>query len=414
MAEQTFDEFDVTEGIPVPCMVIDPHSAVAVMPVKQLLSLVLDPVASQDSRITATNPQLASYASLRSEVQRLVEGAKEKNSVKYGSYLVAGLRDGNPWIVPPITLYHPTALKLVKFGVTPALVLPYGDFFVAIDGETQRIAWQRAAHEYPPVAERKIAVVIHHGKPVDHARQAFYDLNTREVKPNTAVSIAMDTQDFATRVTRAVIESSLVIKGRVHTNRRQLRRNDRELLTISALRTGVVTTLLGGAGLQVGSRPVELPSEVDTAAAERIVVAIWTNILDLLAPALAPDVRANSVAAAPAVLAGIGVVAHHCMPSPPRRSEVGHWTSAQLLETLRNVTWARQVEGQSPWEGIAGKTTPTGSFSIGGPKEVGYAVAQALEQSQSSAGQAIRQAWSGLFDSPRIVASESEPEGGER
>lgn len=413
MPDPTSDEFDVTEGIPIPCMVIDQNSAVAVMPVKQLLTLVLDPVASQDSRITATNPQLASYASLRGEVQRLVEGAKEKNSVKYGSYLVAGLRDGNPWIVPPITLYHPAALKLVKFAATSALVLPYGDFFVAIDGETQRIAWQRATHEHSMAAERKVAVVIHHGKSVDHARQAFYDLNTREVKPNTAVSIAMDTQDFATRVTRAVIEASPVIKGRVHTNRRQLRRNDRELLTISALRTGVVTTLLGGAGLQVGSRPVDLPGEVDTAAAERIAVTIWTSLLELLAPALVPEVRPNSVAAAPAVLAGIGVVAHHCMAVPPRRSDVPHWTATQLLDTLRNVTWARQVGTSSPWEGIAGKTTPAGSFSIGGPKEVGYAVAQALEQAQTSAGQAIRQAWSGLFDTPTATATASNKEGGE-
>jgi DGQHR domain-containing protein len=410
MAEQVAEDYDVNEGIPVPCMVVDQNSAVAVMPVKQLLSLVLDPIASQDARITATNPQLASYASLRGEVQRLVEGAKEKNSVKYGSYLVAGLRDGNPWIVPPITLYHPTALKLVRIGQTNALVLPFGDFFVAIDGETQRIAWQRAVFEHPAAADRKIAVVIHHGKPVDHARQAFYDLNTREVKPNTAVSIAMDTQDFATRVTRSVIAASAIINGRVHTNRRQLRRNDRELLTISALRTGVVTTLLGGAGLQVGSRPVDLPPDVDQAAAERIAVAIWTSILELLAPALAPNVRTNSVAPAPAVLAGIGVVAHHSMPAPPRRPDVPHWSPTQLLETLRNVTWARQVGGASPWEGIAGKTTPMGKFSIGGPKEVGYAVAQALEQADSRAGQAIRQPWSGLFDD---IAAESESEGGE-
>jgi hypothetical protein len=171
--------------------------------------------------------------------------------------------------------------------------------------------------------------------------------------------------------------------------------------------------LLGGAGLQVGSRPVDLSAEVDTAAAERIVVGAWTSVLELLAPALSPEVRPNSVAAAPAVLAGIGVVAHHCMPVPPRRSEVAHWTSGQLLETLRRVTWARQVGSSSPWEGIAGKTTPTGSFSIGGPKEVGYAVAQALEQTQSSAGQAIRQAWSGLFDRPAAAAIQSDEEGGE-
>ena len=100
------------------------------------------------------------------------------------------------------------------------------------------------------------------------------------------------------------------------------------------------------------------------------------------------------------------------MPTPPRRIDVVPWSSTQLLDTLRNVTWARQVDSKTPWEGIAGKTTPTGNFSIGGPKEVGYAVAQALENPKSSAGQAIRQAWSGLFDRVSAAAN-SESEGGE-
>jgi hypothetical protein len=47
-------------------------------------------------------------------------------------------------------------------------------------------------------------------------------------------------------------------------------------------------------------------------------------------------------------------------------------------------------ETRSPWDGIAGKFTPSGSFSIGGPKEVGYAVAEALEDPESDGGKQIR------------------------
>jgi hypothetical protein len=43
-----------------------------------------------------------------------------------------------------------------------------------------------------------------------------------------------------------------------------------------------------------------------------------------------------------------------------------------------------------PWDGIAGKLTPAGKFSIGGPKEVGYAVAEALENVKSEAGKQVR------------------------
>jgi hypothetical protein len=50
----------------------------------------------------------------------------------------------------------------------------------------------------------------------------------------------------------------------------------------------------------------------------------------------------------------------------------------------------REGERRSPWEGIAGKFTPSGSFSIAGPKEVGYAVAEALEDPESDGGRRIR------------------------
>jgi hypothetical protein len=70
---------------------------------------------------------------------------------------------------------------------------------------------------------------------------------------------------------------------------------------------------------------------------------------------------------------------------------VNEWTVDDLLSRLRDVNWERsyevtvtraeveEAEKRSLWDGIAGKFTPSGSFSIGGPKEVGYAVAEALE-----------------------------------
>jgi hypothetical protein len=70
-----------------------------------------------------------------------------------------------------------------------------------------------------------------------------------------------------------------------------------------------------------------------------------------------------------------------------------------VKEHLRGVKWDRtfissHADGtttkSSPWEGIAGKFTPAGSFSLGGPKEVGYAVADALEHPENEAGRKIR------------------------
>ena len=51
----------------------------------------------------------------------------------------------------------------------------------------------------------------------------------------------------------------------------------------------------------------------------------------------------------------------------------------ELVHTLRSVNWTRD----KTWEGIAGKFTPKGAFSLGGSKETAYAVYAALSDPTS-------------------------------
>ena len=388
--------YDPGEGTPLIILEIDETTCLAVMTVGQLLQVVPDPIASEKPDRVAEDPRLRKYGELRAEVQRLVEGAKAKNAKAYARYLVEGYaRDERPAATPPITLYHREPLKVVDLapGVRAGL-LPHGDFLAAIDGETQRIGWGAAAQEEPRLLQRRVPVLIHHGKEEWEARQAFYDLNTREVKPNAAVAIAMDTQDPATAITRTVAEQVEVIQGRVNLRRRQLRKRDEDVLTISALRTGIVTTIMGEAGLQIGSRPVELPEGTELEQLEHAVLEVWTAILEHIEEELEPERRPEVIVSAPSVLAGIGVLAHQAMPSPPRREGVA-LTVDEVLERLDGVMWERQYEDEegdvsSPWDGIAGKFTPTGRFSIGGPKEVGHTVAKALRDTFSPEGRQVR------------------------
>lgn len=382
--------FDLSKGMPILGVPLGEHEAVAVIRVQLLKQLVPDPRLSEDPKRVAEDETLAQYAALRAEVQRAVQGAKAKNAVDFKSYILAGLRNTRPIILPPMTLYHPKKLESVSMGQGfVALVVPYGDFFVAIDGETQRLAWEYATKEFPDALGQLVKVVIHHGKPILDARQGFYDLNTKEVKPNAAVAISMDSVDVATRITRLVMESSDVIRGRVNLQRRSLTARDPELLTISALRTGIVTTVLGAAGLQIGNRSIavgekagELNAETDIKALESAAVDVWDRILTELNDEL--ERRQESVVWAPAVLAGIGILAHRSMPIPPRRDGNG-LTVDEVLDLLEGVSWEREA-----WSGIAGKFTASGRFSVGGPKEFGRAVADALENPDSEMGRQIR------------------------
>lgn len=389
--------FDLSKGQPIVAIETTGSEAVASMRVQQLLSVVPDPAAAEDPKRTATDPVLAQYAGLRKEVQRAVQGAKARNAVSFARYLIEGLQRKRPFITPAITLYHPKALERVALGQgVAALILPYGEFLVAIDGETQRIAWQLAARELPDALGHVVKVVIHHGMSIDEAKQGFYDLNTKEVKPNAALAIAMDTMDIATRMTRRLMEESSVLQNRVNLQRRQLKRTDEDVLTISALRTGVVTTILGAAGLQIGNRSIEeLPDETDLDKVERAVLDVWIEVLDMLSDELNPQRRPESVVSAPSTLAGIGILAHRTLPTPPRNAELPEKSVDEVLELLDSVIWdrtSRSAKGgaMSVWEGIAGKFTPKGTFSIAGPKEVGHAIAQALFDPDCESGRQIR------------------------
>jgi DGQHR domain-containing protein len=391
--------FDLTKGQPIPAMRVDDHQVIATMSVGQLLSLVPDPRLTENAKVVHDDPLMADYASIRREVQRMVQGRKAKNALEFSKYLVEGVDGRRPWMVPAVTLYHPGQLEVVPLGNGMfVLVLPYGHFLVAIDGETQRLAWQLAAKEAPEILGTMVKVIVYHGVSLQDARQGFYDLNTREVKPNAAVAIAMDRMDVATHLTRKVmVESDVLGNGsRVNVQRRQLRRTDEELFTISALRSGVVTTIMGSPGLQIGSRPVPaLADDVDIDQLESAVVDVWTGILELLEDELQPDRRPFSIVSAPAVIAAIGVVAHHAMPKPPRKDSVAGWSVEEVIEHLDGVNWDRAFVADdasvgSVWDGIAGKFTPSGRFAVGGPKEVGYAVAQALENEGSREGRLIR------------------------
>lgn len=387
--------FDPAEGTPVPMLEVDDHTALITLNVSHLLQVVPDPVAAEKQDRIAEDARLKAYGELRGEVQRLVEGAKKKNATQYGSYLVEGFRGEHQWVTPPITLFHENLLRTVEFGAGfRALLLPHGAFLTAIDGETQRLAWALASQSEPSLLSRRIAAVVHHGLPIKIARQYFHDLNTLEVKPNAAVAISMDDRDPATRIARAVMEEVPQLRGRINLRRRQLRRNDPEVLTISGLRTGVVTTILGEAGLQVGARPITLPDDVSADEIRGHVVDIWKAIIDLLEEDLEPEERQNVVVSAPSILAGIGVLAHKAMPNPPRR-EPDSWTIEEIIDCLDDVSWERvftRPDGSqgSAWENVAGKFTPSGRFSIGGPKEVGHAVASALEDPASPSGRQIR------------------------
>jgi len=94
--------------------------------------------------------------------------------------------------------------------------------------------------------------------------------------------------------------------------------------------------------------------------------------------------RENKLASAPTVLAGIGAMGHDLVNlDEPLIRET---KTAALVRKLRAVDWRRGKH----WEGIAGKFTPKGAFSVGGSKETAYAVYEALNDETSQGYVSVR------------------------
>jgi len=306
-------------------------------------------------------------------VQRLFEGAKKKNVQPYAEYIV-GVHKGEDGVTPVVTLFTSQTLAIdEREDGTAFIQIPWEQRLVAIDGETQLAARHEAANIAPETKNEFVAVYIHHGRDELWARQAFHDLNTLGVRPNAALSLGMDARDPITKVCREVERHVPFFKDRVNKVRRQLRSTDSEVLTITTLRGACVTLAKGINGVQYGARPV--PMDDNLAAVESAAIDWFRAFTDAFGPAL--ENREQALASSPTAMAAIGAIGQPLIHiSDPQDRKL---KARELLKSLEGVNWGRD----KTWEGIAGKFTPKGAFSLGGSKETAYAVYAALTDPSS-------------------------------
>lgn len=371
-----------TEGHILGGVQLDDRRFLARVRIPQLKQIAPDPRDSEDKKKVASFKQMQDLREIREDVQRLFEGAKAKNVDPYADYIV-DVHHGDDGITPPIILFSEDRLQVAteeKWGFGSVLV-PWGAQLVAIDGETQLAARYEAANKDPETENGFMAVYICHGYSKNWARQAFHDLNVLGVRPNAAVSIGMDARDPLTGIARKVEKSVPFFNDRVNKVRRQLRSSDSDVVTIASLRGACITFTEGIGGVRYGSRPVALADDRLPVVLERS-----TEWFQAVAEAIGPAMedRENKLASSPSVIAAIGAVGHELLhvDDAAQRGEM----RAELIASLREVDWSRGKH----WEGIAGKFTPKGAFSIGGSKETAYAIYGALTDDTSVAYAQVR------------------------
>jgi DGQHR domain-containing protein len=372
-----------TDGHIVAGVVLDKHRFLGKMKGAQLLQVALDPRKTEDLKQVAASTELEDLRRIRTDLQRLFEGAKARNVEPYAQYIV-DVYAGTAGMAPPIILFTEQELPVdEQSGGTAFAQIPYGTQVVAIDGETQLAARFEAANINPATKQEFVPVVICHGLTLEWGRQVFHDLNTLGVQPNSALSISMDQRDPLTYVARQVEKRVPFFAGRVNMVRRQLGRNDKHVVTITAIRGACVTLAEGIGGIRHGARPVQVdPAQLG--GIENVAIEWFTAVAEAFGASI--EDRDRTVSSSPAVLAAIGAIGHELIHISD--AQVRAEKRDELIDKLRLVKWGKD----KTWEGIAGKFSPKGKFSVGGSKETAYAVYAALTNRDDRGYKQIREA----------------------
>jgi hypothetical protein len=328
------------------------------------------------------NPDLSGVAALRAKVQRLVTGAKRKNVEPYAFYIIQIVRTGEGF-TPQIVLWSEAPVRVevdTNTGLAWALI-PHELKLVAVDGDTQTAARNLADGLAPGVLDKeKVKVVVKHGVSVDAAQQIFADANTRGVKVSTSLAIGLDNRDDATQLAKYVERQVGALAGKVNRQKRQLGANDKDVVTISALRASVVCFIEGINGVQNQTKPVAL----DESTLYREAAVLWYRAAtDALSSALSPDERSKTFASAPAVWCAIGALGHDTFveltgedhDNSVTLAALEHAFKAAAHAKLATVDWRRGDH----WLAVGAKKSTSGAIILGGPKESGSLLYKALK-----------------------------------
>lgn len=394
------------EGIRLTVAAFRPDAVVGTIGLPTLLQLVPSPKLEEDKRAMKFSSGVTRrHAEVRALVQRMLKATqKGKNVPQYAKYIAGGISGefGPGWSTPPITLWlagKPGAVsgELVPGSGICTLTVVSGSSVIAIDGETQVTALhelyddpEKYGLSYEQLSAVRLPFELYWGLTVEDARQIFYDRNVEGVTVDKNLAMSMDQRDFGTRLAHRVAESVKVERdGRlvpfaqfVQTRKRQLTKSDPEVVTLSALRVLVITTIFGRPGLARSSATVREEDLPKGLAPEQVEAKI-ISLLSTLISRLFVHFEARSAVSAPAVLAGLGITAHEAISWGG-----GSLTIDELLSLLAEIRWEREP---SYWDGIAARANAAGAMNFGGgAKDAGGRVADAILYPGTQVGRKIR------------------------
>jgi hypothetical protein len=362
----------------VSAMPLSEHEAAASMTVEEFLERT---VAARSFLPKAKNDPLTQRVvdemeELHDLIQRDLTGQKLKNArTELPTYITEEWLpepvDGpSPGVMPPFVVVTPTGLDFIDEEETK-LGIRAGQKFIIEDGESRGEAflWLLEQSDTPEeivatMLQKRIAVVIHHGVPVETAGKWFSDINGRGIGVNANLIVARDYTDPYRDAALAVFPE---VGAPLEEKARQVKATGPEVFTVLQARLAV-TALVKGAGA-VGYGAGRIPQNgTDFAKLEQAATEWFKFVFDTLGVQAFKD-KANVLRSVP-MLVAIGAVGR-----PYYDGDASAKRAARTVIADQTIDW---TVGKH-WDGICGKVNPnTGNFAVGSAKEYGNAAVNAL------------------------------------
>ncbi|HEX7292306.1 MAG TPA: DNA sulfur modification protein DndB [Conexibacter sp.] len=369
---------------------ISAHEAVAVVPVAEFLDLTVPGRAflTRAQNETMTQRAVDAMRPLHALIQRDLTGQKLRNArgdlARYlvEEWLEEADEDGpGPGVMGPFIVVTPTPLRVAD-GL---IALPGSHKFIIEDGESrgEAVLWlleqgELSGEQEEALLSKRIAMVIHHGVPVETAGKWFADINGKGVGVNANLIVARDFTDPYREVAERAFERLDVTLER---EARQVRASHPEVFTVLQARLAVTAMAKGPSAVGYGAGRIP-PNGTDFERLEDAAVLWFEHVFGALGRQAFKD-KGRVLRSVP-ILAAIGAVGRPFYDG-------GATAMRAARRTIKDPTIDWGV-GEH-WSGICGKVNPTtGVFSVGSAKEYGKAAFVALTEVGSDPYQQIRPA----------------------
>jgi DNA sulfur modification protein DndB len=260
---------------------------------------------------------------------------------KIAEYLVKYYDD---YVLPPIIAsidgeieWEPLSAESENMQVG-ILKIPDSADLIINDGQHRCAAIQHALQQRPELKYETLGVIFYIDRGVKRARQMFSDLNGHPVRTNQNINATFDSRQYLPQLTKRVIESSALLRGRVELFASGCAIGSPRIFTISAL-TKSNRVLLDGI--------ISQDIETDAAICSRYWTVLEENLpeIEKLVPETitAREIKENYFYPYSIALQTLAAVANQLIKESPNTWE-------EQLSGIQKINWRRD---NNEWEGRA-------------------------------------------------------------